>query len=267
MELSYVAFGPQSRKTFPGKAFPSLTAKVRRVNYRPRGSHMNRKLLFSAAFFLAGIGAASASDLPVTYDTDWTGLYATLSAGYSDISTDGSQTYIDGFDISGDPIIVTDKDSDTTGGAALGLGVGYNYDLGGFVLGLEGDISMVTNDGQLEMKNSVDADYDWFATGRVRAGFDLDGTLVYGTGGVAALKGQFSDGDDEGDSQDVTFWGWTAGGGVEHMISESLTLRLEGLYADFGSEEFHLSPGFFAPVDTEIDPDMFVIRAGISLRL
>ena len=55
---------------------------------------MNRnKLLFSAAFFLAGMGSAGAADLlPETYDSDWTGLYATLSAGYSQISISGQQT-------------------------------------------------------------------------------------------------------------------------------------------------------------------------------
>ena len=222
---------------------------------------MNRKLLFSAAFFLAGVGAASAADvLPETYDSNWTGVYGTLSAGYSDISIDGSQTFTD---FNGSFFENTLHDSDRTSGAVLGIGAGYNQDFGALVLGLEGDISMLTNNGQLDMKNSVDVDYDWFATGRLRAGVDLDGTLLYATGGVAGLRAQFSDFDQ---SQGVTFWGWTAGGGIEHMISDRLSVRLEALYADFGSESFHLSPGF-GPVDTKVDPDdMFVVRAGVSLR-
>jgi len=44
------------------------------------------------------------------------------------------------------------------------------------------------------MKDTVDADYDWFATGRVRAGYDFDGTLIYGTGGIALLAADFDDG-------------------------------------------------------------------------
>jgi outer membrane immunogenic protein len=222
---------------------------------------MNHRLLFSAAFFLTGLGTACASDLPATFDSDWTGFYGTLSAGYSDISTDGSQTYLEAIL---PPVEETDRDSDGSGGGIFGAGVGYNHDFGSLVLGLEGDISMVTNDGQLSMKDSVDVDYDWFATGRLRAGVDLDGTLLYGTGGVAALNAGFDDGSDH---EDVTFFGWTAGGGIEHMMSESWTVRLEALYADFGSENFHLSPGEFGDVDTEIDTEMFVIRAGISLRL
>jgi len=39
---------------------------------------MNRKLLLGAAFFLAGANLVQASDLPPTYDSDWTGFYGTL---------------------------------------------------------------------------------------------------------------------------------------------------------------------------------------------
>jgi len=213
---------------------------------------MNRnKLLFSAAFFLAGMGSAGAADLlPETYDSDWTGLYATLSAGYSQISISGQQTEI-----------FTVHDSDTSSGAILGFGAGYNLDFGGFVIGPEADIGMLTNDGQLNMKDSVDVDYDWFATGRLRAGVDLDGTLLYATGGVAGLNAEFND-RDQGDSQHQTFWGWTAGGGIEHMISDRLSVRLEGLYAEFDSEHFTLGND-----ETKIDPDdMWIVRGGVSLR-
>jgi len=214
---------------------------------------MNRKLLLGAAFFLAGASLAKASDLPPTYDTDWTGFYATLSAGYSNVSLDGKQTdFVE-------PIgLDKGRGNDSSDGAIFGAGAGFNYDMGDFVLGLEGDISLLTNDNQLEMKDTVDADYDWFATGRARAGYDFDGTLVYGTGGVALLAADFDDGDAH-DSK--TYVGWTAGGGIEHMIGESLSVRLEALYADFGSEDIDLSA-----VDTDIAAEMFVVRAGVSWR-
>ncbi len=212
---------------------------------------MNRKLLFGAAFFFAGVNLSQASDLPATYETDWSGLYATLSAGYSNISLDG-EDLVDtqlGLD--------SEADKDSSDGAIFGIGLGYNHDLDGFVIGLEGDISLLTNENDLDMKNSVDADYDWFATGRVRAGFAMDETLFYATGGVALLAANFDD--DEGGSDDKTLVGWTAGGGVEHMLTDSLSLRLEGLYADFGSSEIDLSA-----IDTDISTEMFVVRAGLS---
>ena len=138
------------------------------------------------------------------------------------------------------------------------MGLGFNHDMGDFVFGLDGDISLLTNDNRLEMKETVDADYDWFATARVRAGYDLDGTLLYATGGLAALSADF---EADGDSHSETFIGWTAGGGIEHMMTESISIKAEALFADFGSENFSL-----AGDDTDIDADMVVVRAGISFR-
>lgn len=225
---------------------------------------MNRKLLLGAAFFLAGANLVKAADLPPTYDTDWTGFYATLSAGYSNISLDGSQSALapGGFE--------TERDKDSSDGAIFGVGAGFNYDMGDFVLGLEGDISLLTNENQLEMKQTVDVDYDWFATGRARAGYDMDGTLIYGTGGIALLRADFdgAGNDDIRDGkQSETFVGWTVGGGIERMMGESWSLRLEALYADFGSENFNLSVNDIGnDVDTKIDADMFLVRAGLSWR-
>lgn len=212
---------------------------------------MNRGLLFGTAFFLAGASLSQAGDLPATYETGWSGLYATLSAGYSNVTLDG-EDLVDtpnGLD--------SEADKDSSDGAIFGIGLGYNHDLDGFVIGLEGDISLLTNENELEMKNSVEADYDWFATGRVRAGVAMDETLFYATGGVALLAANFDD--DLGGSDDKTLVGWTAGGGVEHMLTDSLSLRLEGLYADFGSKEIDLSA-----IDTDIDTEMFLVRAGLS---
>jgi len=69
---------------------------------------MNRKLLLGAAFFLAGANLVQASDLPPTYDGDWTGFYGTLSGGYSNISLDGKQT---NDDTPLGSVSVSDKDS------------------------------------------------------------------------------------------------------------------------------------------------------------
>jgi outer membrane immunogenic protein len=86
----------------------------------------------------------------------------------------------------------------------------------------------------------------------------LDGTLLYATGGLAALSANF---EADGDSHDETFIGWTAGGGIEHMVSESISIKAEALFADFGSKNFSL-----AGDDTDIDANMVVVRAGITFR-
>jgi outer membrane immunogenic protein len=224
---------------------------------------MKSRLLLSASLIFWGLGTANAtSTLPETYDSDWTGLYATLSAGYSNITLEGSQT---GFYIISD----TEHDKDSSDGLIFGVGTGVNHDFGDFVFGLEGDISLLTNENRLEMKQTVDVDYDWFATGRARAGYDDDGTLYYATGGVALLSadidGHATTIENEpipGDHHNEIFVGWTAGGGIEHRVNDALSVRLEALYADFGEEDFDLSGK-----DTELDADMWLVRFGVSLHL
>ena len=219
-------------------------------------SLMNRQLLFGAAFFFAGIQMSAAADmvLPDTADSDWTGLYATLSGGYTEVELKGNEFEPD-IPV-GSPFA---DDKSTSGGAIFGLGLGYDHDLGDFVIGLEGDVSLLTNDERLELKNTVDAEYDWFATGRLRAGYDFDGTLFYATGGVALLAADFED--DRGASDEQTYVGWTVGGGIEHMFSDRLSFRLEGLYADFPRKDIDLDAD-----DTDIEAAMFVVRAGIGWR-
>lgn len=212
---------------------------------------MKRSLLLGIAIIGASIGNAAAADFGDVDSSDWTGFYGTLSAGYAGVSLDGTQT-------DGDNIDPPESDTSWSDGAALGLGLGYNHDMGDFVFGLDGDVSLLTNENRLDMKQTVDADYDWFATARLRAGYDADGTLFYATGGLAALGANFDDG---GDSESDTFLGWTAGGGIEHMISDSISIKAEALYADFGSVNFTLSGD-----PTKIDSEMVVVRAGISFR-
>jgi len=212
---------------------------------------MKRSLLLGIAIIGASIGSAAAADFGDVGSSDWTGFYGTLSAGYTGVSLDGIQFDGTGFD-------PPESDASRSDGAAFGLGLGYNHDVGDFVFGLDGDVSLLTNENRLEMKQTVDADYDWFATARVRAGYDADGTLLYATGGLAALGANFDDG---GDSASEVFVGWTAGGGIEHMISDSISIKAEALYADFGSVDFVLSGD-----PTEIESEMVVVRAGISFR-
>jgi outer membrane immunogenic protein len=217
---------------------------------------MKRSLLLGIAIIGASIGNAGAADFADTDTSDWTGLYGTLSAGYSRIGLDGTQ--IDTAPPFEGPPGFSESDKSRSDGAALGIGLGYNYDTGDFVFGLDGDVSFLTNENQLEMKQTVDADYDWFATARARAGFDSDGTLLYLTGGLALLDSNFDDG---ADSHRETLVGWTAGAGMEQMISDSFSIKAEALYADFGSVDFTLSGD-----ETDIDTELVLVRAGISFH-
>lgn len=49
--------------------------------------------------------------------------------------------------------------------------------------------------------------------------------------------------------------GWTVGAGLEWAATDSMSLRAEGLYMDFGNDEF--AAGSF---DDKVDVDGFLLR-------
>ena len=79
------------------------------------------------------------------------------------------------------------------------------------------------------------------STIRGRAGVTISTKiLAYLTGGVAFAH--FSDAwgfPSTGDflTSNNTRVGWTGGGGLEYMLDPHWTVRIEGLYADFGSKD------------------------------
>lgn len=85
---------------------------------------------------------------------------------------------------------------------------------------------------------------DWLFTARPRVGYLMGNALVYGTGGLALTNIRYNENFDDGppfpldiESSSIsrTKAGWTVGGGVEYAIANPWTVKLEYLYADFGS--------------------------------
>jgi outer membrane immunogenic protein len=89
---------------------------------------------------------------------------------------------------------------------------------------------------------------EWLGNDRVRIGYLISPTfLAYGTGGLSygdtrvsvaiAQTGGASFG-----SFSKTLAGWSAGGGVEWLISPNWSLKVEYLYYDLGRVTFNMSP-------------------------
>ncbi len=205
-----------------------------------------KKILLASVALFGFAGAASAADLPVRSAPPapivaavpvftWTGFYVGVNAGYGwnandDITIGGVR-----FDL------------DDDGGFVGGAQAGYNYQIGSFVVGLEGDIQyadfggedIVLSDGSVvDFNNS-----DWFGTVRARAGVAFDRALIYATGGFA-----FAD--------DAT--GWTVGGGLEYAFTDNLSAKIEGLYVNLDQDDNFLG------VDN--DAEFGVVRAGLNFR-
>ncbi|WP_372441224.1 outer membrane protein [Microvirga arvi] len=136
--------------------------------------------------------------------------------------------------------------------------MGYNYQIGSFVLGLETDIQYadIGGDTSIPGLDSDDNDDNWFGTVRARVGYAFDRALVYATGGLA--YGKISNGFSNSDDTSV---GWTLGAGVEYAFTDNLTAKVEGLYVNLEQDDDDLS------VTAGSDETEFsVIRAGLNYK-
>jgi|SRR5665213_849270 len=209
---------------------------------------MKKLLLATIGLSALGIASASAADLPrqrampvkapayVSSMYSWSGPYIGLSGGYA---WGGSG--------SGD-------------GGLIGGTLGYNFQSGPWVFGLEGDMNWTRINGSSPCGlTTCGTDNHWLATVRGRFGYAMGATgsvLPYITGGAAF-------GDIENTVAGVgtvssSEAGWTLGGGIEAAISGPLTAKLEYLYVDLGDGPT------LAGVGSNFHTN--IIRAGLNYR-
>jgi outer membrane immunogenic protein len=117
---------------------------------------------------------------------------------------------------------------------------GYNYQIGQWVLGAEGQVSAT------DIKNTV-AKLDWISTFAARAGWAFNQWLVYGkVGGAWAHANTTIDALETGNafgvrgrasaSTDKTFDGWMLGLGAEYALRNNWTAKVEYNMMDFGND-------------------------------
>jgi outer membrane immunogenic protein len=151
--------------------------------------------------------------------------------------------------------------------ATGGLFLGYRWQLGAMVYGIEGDANAKSGSASYTFSDSNTYRSESF-TGTVKQGADgsvrgrfgflvTPQTLVYGTAGIAfgSASGSFGYAANQlgpclpcagvtgGGSWSTTRSGLTGGAGIETMLSQAWTLRLEYRYTDLGrfSENVPLS--------------------------
>jgi outer membrane immunogenic protein len=220
------------------------------------------KALLAALTVTTALGtAAHAADLPVRSAPPapivaaapvftWTGFYVGVNAGY-------------GWNTNDDDVVIPGVgtfEADDEGGFIGGGQVGYNYQIGSFVLGLETDIQYADIGGDTNfggILNGDDDDESWFGTVRARAGVALDRALIYATGGLA--YGEVSNGFTSSDDVSV---GWTIGAGVEYAFTNNLTAKVEGLYVNLEQDDDDLPAIAGVSDETEFG----VVRAGLNYK-
>jgi outer membrane immunogenic protein len=225
--------------------------------------------LVVATSALTGAISVQAADLPYrgapapVYNPvptfTWSGFYVGLNGGYG-WSAGSSRHYDPAFGYAG---------SGNNGGFVGGGQVGYNYQMGMFVLGAETDIqyAAVGNKGTIYGNTYYSGDSDgYYGTIRARAGVAFDRALIYGTGGFAygdVGGNNYSDpilGYRRDDSANA---GWTLGGGMEYAITDNFTARLEGSYVNLDTKD---SYQFGDYISGSRDTEFGVVRAGLNYK-
>ncbi|WP_274629389.1 outer membrane protein [Arvimicrobium flavum] len=207
---------------------------------------------------LLGVAPAFAADVvmeeppaPMPVETlpvaSWAGAYVGLSAGYG-FSGQTTET-IPGTGLE------TDIDTDGFIGGAF---AGYQWQNGGWVYGIEGDVNYNGMDGEsdngaLESESSIDGSL------RARLGYAVTpDVLIYATAGGAAqsLKVRDPIGSDSN-----TMIGWTAGAGTDMMFSERVFGRVEYRYTDYGSDQIETGLGV-----RDVDASDHRVTFGVGLK-
>ena len=203
----------------------------------------------TTALLLALGSAAHAAELPAPPPFkpaiyEWAGPYAGVQAGGAFFDTE----YL--------PIPGVDPLVDGDGLLAGGL-VGYNFQSGNFVYGIEADIGIGSVNGS---DNGHRFDMEKMATIRARAGFVAGNTLFYLTGGYAVADVKIESDAVTGFAGRDEQWmgGYTVGGGIEYGFG-NLRLRGEYLYANFDEETWTFP---FGTITAGLD-EVHVVRGAL----
>lgn len=247
---------------------------------------MKSLLLAGIALGALGIAApALAADMParVHYKAPvaapvpytWTGCYVGGQAGYGW----GSKNFSDP---SGAGPVGGTVGDDVKGWLAGGQ-AGCNYQVSGWVFGIEGDaawanINGLAADPFFSGKNvqTVQAKINFLGDVTGRLGLTWDRWLLYGKGGFAFAHDQFDVIDpaigffsggssDLSGSQDRT--GWAAGAGVEWAFAQSWSAKVEYLHYDFGGRDLTLTNGSGGHLNTHVDQRIDSVKLGINYHL
>lgn len=253
-----------------------------------------RFLVTAAAAAVVFTSAAHAADLPRKYvkapvpvaaPFSWTGFYVGAHGG----GGWGDNAWSDFNDpINGGPVPGPNAKHKLNGALAGGQ-IGYNWQTGWTVFGIEADASWadikgnannfpdpITGPGCLQnVECSSKIEALGTITGRVGAAFDR--TLLYVKGGAAwalekhVLKtgvidpNTFNTVDVFANTSDSR-WGWTVGAGVEFAVAANWSLKAEYNYLDFGKERVNFA---FAPAQAfgasgNLEQTLHVVKGGIN---
>jgi outer membrane immunogenic protein len=219
------------------------------------------------AFFAIALltTASHAADLPraapapvMVAVPQWTGFYLGVNAGYGRAEQSSERTGA-----------VLASGTAAVDGVIGGGQVGYNWQTGALVLGVEADFQGSTMEGRINSSVVLlpglgvgfipgpgpEIRLPWFGTVRGRAGFAIGNVMPYVTAGWA--YGAF---ETVGGSTNIRTDLWTVGGGIDFKFARSWSARAEYLYVN-GSGRTNVSGPVLVTVS---DNELHVARGAVN---
>jgi outer membrane immunogenic protein len=254
-------------------------------------NRLNRILVACAAATAGALSASAyAADLPMKAMPapgpiwTWTGFYIGAHAGAGWGTTETTLTSISGPGIPATPVNLPLAQNSRSG--FLGGGqVGYNYQSGWAVFGIQGDIAGMDVKGTTPCLEviSCTSKSDWLATVTGRfGGVVADRTLLYIKGGGAWMHTDQSATVSSGlgglglglggagalTSASSTSPGWLLGMGVEYMFARNWTGFLEYDYIEFETKNVAfpvaLTPG--ASINAGVVNKLSIAKVGVNYK-
>jgi outer membrane immunogenic protein len=229
-------------------------------------------LLGGVALAVSSVATGFAADLPsrkapVPYIAPppiftWTGFYIGINAGAAIRKNNYANNNAALFALTGNPVFLTTNNGSSNNVAFLGGGqIGYNWQTGPIVFGLEADADYRSGFGS---NNSVFGNAGntsgFLGTVRGRFGYLFTPSLLaYATGGLAYGTSYYNVPNFFGSSSNSLRLGYTVGGGLEYMLSPNWSIKAEYLWTDLGRNN---SNNFFGTVSPR--SQAHVVRAGIN---
>jgi outer membrane immunogenic protein len=219
----------------------------------------------------------------------WTGFYVGGNLGYGWGSSNVNLAFIDSVT---SLVLGTAAGTVNPNGVIGGGQIGYNWQSGNWVAGLEADIQGSGQRGSLTficpagicsastVTTLLTEKLEWFGTVRPRLGWTVTPTtMIYATGGLAF--GELTDSGSISNALTTTGFnfsktsaGWTAGGGIEGQLTGNWTWKVEYLFLTLNEPSGSvlttiLPPGRgFGGNNVQFDPVFTdnIVRGGINYK-
>ena len=218
---------------------------------------------YTTALLAAGTVLGMASPALAQDRTPFTGLKVEGIAGY-DISQAGSSTDNE-----------VDEDNDQSiDGFLYGVGVGYDFNAGGVVLGVEAELTDSTAKTEF-----TDGDFEGFGLGNVETGRDLyvgaragvlaqPDLLLYAKAGYTNARYNINASfDGENYNSRIDTDGFRLGAGLEYALSGNSYAKVEYRYSNYSDAEVDFENDALSDVDVgSIDTDRHQVAVGFGFR-